>query len=368
MKPDIYIGVMSGTSLDGIDVAAVRINDQFSFLAAQCIDIPADLRQQILALTQAADNEIERMGRLDIDLGKLFAESINQLIKTAHIDSKQIAAIGCHGQTIRHRPEAGFTLQIGDPNTITEITGLTTIADFRRRDLANGGQGAPLVPAFHNCIFRSAEKNRVILNIGGMSNITVLRAKTASFVIGYDTGPGNVLLDAWINKHSGTPYDKAGQWAHSGQHDQKLLQALLSLPFFTEAPPKSTGREQFNLDWLERVISDNDFRISPVDIQATLLEMAARSIADAINAENLSDPELYICGGGVHNHALIQRLSELIHTTRITTTEELGLHPDWVEASAFAWLAHQTLNQLTGNLPSVTGATQERILGGIYQA
>ncbi|SIT11622.1 anhydro-N-acetylmuramic acid kinase [Neptunomonas antarctica] len=368
MKPDIYIGVMSGTSLDGIDVAAVCIDDQFSFLAAQCIDIPAELRRQILALTQAADNEIERMGRLDIDLGKLFAASINQLIKTADIDIKRIAAVGCHGQTIRHRPQAGFTLQIGDPNTIAEITGLTTISDFRRRDLANGGQGAPLVPAFHNCIFRSAEKNRVILNIGGMSNITVLRAKTASSVIGYDTGPGNVLLDAWINKHSGTPYDKAGQWANSGQHNQRLLQALLNLPFFTEPPPKSTGREQFNLDWLERVISDNGFKISPVDIQATLLEMTARSIADAINAENLSDPELYICGGGVHNHTLVKRLGELIHTTGITTTEELGLHPDWVEASAFAWLAHQTLNQLTGNLPSVTGATQERILGGIYQA
>lgn len=368
MTPDIYIGVMSGTSLDGIDVAAIRINDQFSFLAADCIKIPENLRQQILMLTQPGNNEIEQMGRLDIALGKLFASAVNQLIHCQNIDTKNIAAIGCHGQTIRHRPEAGFTLQIGDPNTVAEQTGLTTIADFRRRDLANGGQGAPLVPAFHNNVFRSTESDRVILNIGGMANITVLPANTSLAVTGYDTGPGNILSDAWIYEHSGASFDEDGNWARAGAVNTELLQHLLNLPFFTEAAPKSTGREQFHIGWIKQIIRENKLQIVAADVQATLLELTARSIADAINTQRLADPELYICGGGVHNNTLIERLRELTNATHITTTEALGLHPDWVEASAFAWLAHQTLNQLTGNLPSVTGSTAEKILGGIYQA
>ncbi|MGY8871335.1 MAG: anhydro-N-acetylmuramic acid kinase [Pseudomonadales bacterium] len=367
MKADIYIGVMSGTSLDGIDVAAVRIDEQLSFIKAQCFTIPEKVRQDILGLTQPTDNEIEKLGRLDIELGRLFADSINQFLQSVPFDTRQIVAVGCHGQTVRHRPEAGFTLQIGDPNTIAEITKLTVTADFRRRDIAAGGQGAPLVPAFHNNVFRSADKNRIILNIGGMSNITLLPADNSKTVTGYDTGPGNILLDAWINKHCGASYDKAGEWAASGQANQELLQQLLNLPFFTEAPPKSTGREQFHLDWLEQVIHNHQ-QISAVDIQATLLELTARSIADAINVENLVNPELYICGGGVHNNALTARLSSLVKHSHIGTTEELGLHPDWVEAAAFGWLAHQTIKQLSGNLPSVTGAAQERILGGIYQA
>jgi anhydro-N-acetylmuramic acid kinase len=368
MKADIYIGVMSGTSLDGIDIAAVRINDQFSFIAAQCFTIPEKIRQDILGLTQPSENEIEKLGRLDIVLGRLFADSINQFLQSAPFDTNQIVAIGCHGQTVRHRPDAGFTLQIGDPNTIAEMTKLTVAADFRRRDIAAGGQGAPLVPAFHNNVFRSAAKNRVILNIGGMSNLTLLPVDTSKAVTGYDTGPGNILLDAWIHKHCGASYDKAGEWAASGKVNQELLQQLLSFPFFTEAPPKSTGREQFHLDWLEQVIHSNHQEISAVDVQATLLELTAQSIADAINAEMLANPALYICGGGVHNKALTARLSSLVKHSHIGTTEELGLHPDWVEAAAFGWLAHQTINQLSGNLPSVTGATQERILGGIYQA
>lgn len=368
MKADIYIGVMSGTSLDGIDVAAVRINDQLSFIKAQCFTIPEGIRQQILELTQSADNEIEKLGRLDIELGRLFADSVNTFLQSASLDMGQIAAVGCHGQTVRHRPEAGFTLQIGDPNTIAEITKLTVAADFRRRDIAAGGQGAPLVPAFHNNVFRCADKNRVILNIGGMSNITLLPADTSKAVTGYDTGPGNILLDAWINKHCGANYDKAGAWAASGHVNQALLKRLLSLPFFTEAAPKSTGREQFHLDWLEQIIHTSHQKISAVDIQATLLELTAHSIADAVNAENLVNLELYICGGGVHNSALTARLNSLVKHSHMGTTEELGLHPDWVEAAAFGWLAHQTINQLSGNLPSVTGAAQERILGGIYQA
>lgn len=368
MKADIYIGVMSGTSLDGIDVAAVRIDEKLSFIKAQCFTIPEKVRQDILGLTQPADNEIEKLGRLDIELGHLFADSINQFLQSAPFDTRQIVAVGCHGQTVRHRPEAGFTLQIGDPNTIAETTKLTVTADFRRRDIAAGGQGAPLVPAFHNNVFRSADKNRIILNIGGMSNITLLPADNSKAVTGYDTGPGNILLDAWINKDCGASYDKAGQWAASGQVNQELLQQLLSLPFFTEAPPKSTGREQFHLDWLEQVIHNSHQHVSAVDIQATLLELTAQSIAAAINAENLTKPELYICGGGVHNNVLTARLSSLVKHSHIGTTEELGLHPDWVEAAAFGWLAHQTIKHLPGNLPSVTGAAQERILGGIYQA
>lgn len=372
---NIYIGLMSGTSLDSIDAVAVDIRpNSCTLLAADSYPLPSLTRSQILVLTQPGDNEIEQLGRLDLELGELFSESVNNLISAHGINRQQICAIGSHGQTLRHRPmeqahQNGFTLQAGDPNTIAERTGITTVADFRRRDMAAGGQGAPLVPAFHQALFRTAACDRLLINIGGMSNITVLPANPEQIVMGYDTGPGNVLMDSWIRKIKGQPYDRNGEWARSGQVNQPLLDQLLSLAYFEQAPPKSTGREQFNLEWLETQLSFCPDAISPEDVQATLLEYTARTLSDAIRKHaNWQHYELYICGGGAHNQALKSRLSELLTPAAVSTTDALGVDPDWVEAIAFAWLAYRTLEGLSGNLSAVTGAKGERILGGIYPA
>ena len=363
----IYIGVMSGTSLDGIDVAVVQLGQELKLIGAKCYPIPNETKTAILGLTQPGDDEIERLGKLDIELARLFAAAINHTLHDLNLNRSEILAVGSHGQTIRHRPKTGFSLQAGDPNLIAAQTNIKVIADFRRKDLAYGGEGAPLVPAFHADQFKSYHTSRVILNIGGMSNITVL--PTQGEVRGYDTGPGNVLLDAWCYRHRGVPYDQAGAWAASGICNASLLEKLMSLPFFHEAPPKSTGREQFNIEWLEHMLNQSaDYQLSPADIQATLLELTARSISDAITSEKHNAPEIYICGGGAHNTALVQRLKQLLEPSSIATTESLGMHPDWVEAAAFAWLAYRALNGLSGNLPSVTGASKETILGGIYQA
>lgn len=368
-KPDIYIGIMSGTSLDGVDVAAVRINHSFEFIGAQCFPIPSQLRSEILSLTLPTDNEIDRLGVLDQQLGRLFAACTTTFISNLAINNAHIAAIGSHGQTIRHRPSLNFTLQIGDPNVIAEHTGITTVADFRRRDIASGGQGAPLVPAFHHNVFLNPSSDRVIVNIGGMSNITLLSAKDSESLCGFDTGPGNVLLDSWIYKHTGNLYDKNGEWAATGRHNPSLLDHWLKTPYFSEPPPKSTGRELFNLTWIEQGIIDTGCEHLPAqDIQATLLELTACTIAQAINNSDLIMPEVYLCGGGAHNALLLARIKEHTHAAKVSTTTDLHLEPDWVEAAAFAWLAHQAIHQRTGNHPAVTGAVGHRILGGIYQA
>ncbi len=360
---------MSGTSLDGLDAVIVDFSQQpIKLLASATRPIPSTLKQTLFALTQPGENEIEQLGRADIQFSHLQAQLVNDLLRQAKLTPRQITAIGSHGQTIRHRPsgESPFSLQIGDPNTLSELTGITVAADFRRRDLAAGGQGAPLVPAFHAELFSAESTDRVILNIGGMANITLLLASSGSPITGYDTGPGNILIDSWIHRHQQQGFDPDGSWGRSGHIDAPLLARLLQHDFFAQLPPKSTGREQFHLGWIDQQLTALGRPVADADVQATLTELTARSIADAILKHNLYDAEVYVCGGGAHNSYLLERLRRHLGTLSVTTTAALGLPADWVEACAFAWLAKRCLAQLPGNLPSVTGARGERILGGIY--
>lgn len=366
---DLFIGIMSGTSLDSIDTVLVEFDEGYpKLIATHNAELPENLRCEILTLNTSGSDEIERLASLDPRLASVFAESCLELLRRHNISPKAIKAIGSHGQTIRHRPEKGFSLQIGDPNIIAELTGITTIADFRRRDLAAGGQGAPLVPAFHYQCFQSTQKDRVIINIGGMANITLLPKESTGKVIGYDTGPGNVLLDYWAEHSFGKSYDLKGLFAKSGSINMALLDSFLAEPYFDAPYPKSTGRELFNAQWLSMHLQQSiKSEIKPEDVQSTLTELTATSIAKAILSHQLSSPEIYVCGGGSHNDYLLNRLANQLNLP-VSTTETLGLHPDWVEACAFAWLAYRTLNHQSGNLPAVTGAKGERILGGIYMA
>lgn len=363
----LYIGVMSGTSLDGIDLVAVSFTP-LQLHAQLSIDFPAELRQSLLELTYAGENEIERMGRAEVAYARVVATGINQLIEQFRLERDQIVAIGSHGQTIRHRPEAGFSLQIGDPNLIAELTQLTVVADFRRRDLAAGGQGAPLVPAFHQAVFQHADINRIILNLGGIANISVLPTGQPESVYGFDTGPANLLLDAWCQLHTAQPFDQDGAWAAQGAINVSLLNALLAHDYFKQEAPKSTGREDFHLAWLQQLITKLERSIRPVDVQATLVRLTAQSVADSIQHTGLSSGELYICGGGAYNQTLWQDLAALLPDWTLHSAAELGLAPTWVEAAAFAWLAQQRLQLQTGNLPRVTGAQGGRILGAVYSA
>jgi anhydro-N-acetylmuramic acid kinase len=364
-----YIGLMSGTSVDGVDAVLVSIpvNGQLALLATHQHTFPAAVRNAIQELMQPGPNEIEREGELDVQMGRLFAEAVHALLAKAGVSTSSIRAIGSHGQTIRHRPHAPhpFSRQIGNPSVITEETGITTVADFRARDLAAGGEGAPLVPAFHNWLFRKPGVNRVIVNIGGIANITWLPAIENSAVLGFDTGPGNTLLDQWIARHRNEPYDRDGAWAESGRVQKDLLARLMADEYFSKAPPKSTGREHFNLSWLEQQLVG---KLAPEDIQATLVELTATSIAQGLKFLPEKIGEIYICGGGTRNRHLLARLHTLLPGIPVATTEILGLDPDWVEAVAFAWLAHQALAGRAGNIPSVTGARHPVLLGGIYLA
>jgi anhydro-N-acetylmuramic acid kinase len=367
-----YIGLMSGTSADAIDAALVEIavNQPIRLLATRAHPIAPDTRAALEALMTSGDNEIDRAGELDVALGEMFAEAAVTLLTDAGIRAQEVRAIGSHGQTIRHRPGARFpfTRQIGNPSTIAERTGITTVADFRARDMAAGGQGAPLAPAFHDWAFRSRAAARAIVNIGGIANVTLLPADAARAPTGFDTGPGNTLLDQWIRRHHGCDFDRDGAWAASGRVHQDLLAALLADPYFRTPPPQSSGREHFNLPWLDRILATGFEQVDPVDVQATLTHLTARAIADAVTHYGAEAAEIYACGGGSHNRALLQALRDHLPDRRIDTTAALGVHPDWVEASAFAWLAHQTLLGQPGNLPSVTGARRPVILGGIYAA
>ncbi len=368
---DYYIGLMSGTSLDAIDAALVSFPDERPVLH-HAINYPLSksLRDDIQTLCTPGDNEIDRMGQLDIVLGNTFATAVKQLLADTGIDATQVHAIGSHGQTLRHRPGPGkgkcFTLQIGDPNTIAELTGITTVADFRRRDMAVGGQGAPLVPAFHAAFFSTRTQARVILNIGGMANVTLLPTDTKIPVSGFDTGPGNILLDSWIQQQQQQPFDRNGQWAASGSVDLRLLDTLLKDNFFQLPPPKSTGREYFNLAWLQHYLDKYKHPLTPANVQATLSELTATSIANAIKKYAAEDRELVVCGGGVRNTDLIQRLVKKQASTTVKTSDDYGLPAEWVEAVAFAWLARETLACRPGNLPGVTGAHRPVVLGGIY--
>ncbi|MDA8127360.1 MAG: anhydro-N-acetylmuramic acid kinase [Betaproteobacteria bacterium] len=361
-----YVGLMSGTSLDGVDAVLAEVGPagQIRLLHTQYLPYPDDLRAQLLALHSPQPDEIHLAACAANALARLYAQAVGTLLDGNA--SVAVRAIGCHGQTLRHRPADGYTLQIGNASLLAELTGVTVVADFRSRDIAAGGQGAPLVPAFHARILRHRGVHRVIANIGGISNITDLPVNGP--VRGWDTGPGNMLLDAWIRRHNGTHYDHDGAWAASGTTHAGLLSALMQHAYLQLPPPKSAGREQFNLDWLDAVLGALGAAIDPADVQATLLEFTAASLANAVTRECMGAREIYICGGGARNGALMQRIRARLPGLRVDTTAALGVDPDWVEALAFAWLARQTLHRAPGNLPAVTGARGERILGAIYPA
>ncbi|MGD8547526.1 MAG: anhydro-N-acetylmuramic acid kinase [Thiohalophilus sp.] len=364
---DYYIGLISGTSMDNVDAVLVDLSSRPALLAHHSCPIDDSLRHRLYQLQTPGNDEISHCMRLDVELGRLFAAAVTDLLAQSGIAANQVRAIGSHGQTIRHYPggETPSTLQLGDPNIIAEQTGITTVADFRRRDMAAGGQGAPLVPAFHAGVFRHEQQDRVILNIGGIANITVLPSDPQQSVSGFDTGPGNGLMDAWIHQHYSQAFDRDGEWAASGGVHPGLLERLLHDPYFALPAPKSTGREYFNLPWLQPIL-DAFPNLAARDVQTTLCELTARSIADAIQQYAESTDEVLVCGGGVHNKYLMQRLAELLTPARVGVTTEGGLDPDWVEATAFAWLAKQSLEHQPGNLPSVTGASHPVVLGGVY--
>ncbi len=364
-----YVGLMSGTSLDGIDAVVVDFSGEKPRLLHQYYEsYEKPLREQLSALSNPGENEVERLGYWDSVLGQRFAAVTLKLLEKSGLSKEDINAIGSHGQTIRHRPTGThpYTLQIGDPNIIVSKTGITTVADFRRMDIAYGGQGAPLVPGFHQVMFADEKQTRVILNLGGIANITLLRPQAA--ILGFDTGPSNCLLDDWAHYSLNQTHDKAGQFAKSGQVNKALLSCFLAEPYFGLPPPKSTGREYFNLAWIKQTLQASGLSsLSPQDVQATLVALTANSITQAIQ-HAAADAKLVIaCGGGVHNVYLMNCLQAALRPIPLHTTAEFGFEPDWVEAGAFAWLAKQTLEGKPGNVPSVTGARKAAVLGGVWR-
>ena len=360
---------MSGTSLDGVDAVAADFSSAIPTVRGRAhADFPPELKADLLALCQRGDNEIERAGDAALRLSEAYAGAVAALLEKTRIPKSEVLALGAHGQTIRHCPERHFSWQLLAPARLAELTGIDVIADFRSADLAAGGQGAPLVPAFHQKIFQSAAP-RCIVNIGGISNITVLPAAgTASPVLGFDCGPGNMLMDAWCAAHIGQPFDRDGMWAQSGVCQTGLLKALLSDPYFRLPPPKSTGRELFSLSWLKARLAQEPHALRKRDVQATLLALTAQCIADAVAAHAPLAEEVYLCGGGALNPALVQAISGRLPTRQVRTTAALGIPPMDVEGLAFAWLAFAWTQAIPGNCPSVTGAVGPRRLGALYPA
>lgn len=371
-EADFHIGLMSGTSLDGVDAVLASFprhgpgHGAPSLIGTHYLPYAAELRERLLALHTPQADELHLAHRLALELAALYAQAVHALLEKTGFAPERVAAIGCHGQTIRHRPEAGYSVQLVNGARLAELTGIASIVDFRSRDIAAGGQGAPLVPAFHAAMLASKNEHRVIVNIGGIANLTDLPPHGT--VRGWDTGPGNMLLDAWIKRHQGAHYDRDGAWAASGTTREDLLVVLARHPYLALPPAKSAGREQFNLEWLDSALAHLGEAVDPVDVQATLLEFTAMSLAEAVSRECPGAQEVYVCGGGAHNGALMQRLGVRLPHLRVATTAALGIDPDWVEALAFAWLARQTLHHAPGNLPAVTGARGERVLGAIHPA
>lgn len=366
---DLFIGLMSGTSADGIDAALVRFGDGDDRLVVELVQAHTAhwddaLRTRLVDLGQGgALTSLDELGQLDAQVGEAFATAARELLDTAGIHADSVAAIGSHGQTIRHRPATihPFSMQIGDAARIAERSGITTVADFRRRDIAAGGQGAPLLPALHQALLHSPDEDRAVLNLGGIANLTLLPGDGP--VRGFDTGPANALLDAWCQLHTGQRFDAGGAFAAQGQVDQTLLSRLLDDPWFAAPPPKSTGREHFHLDWLSPRLSGHE---TAADVQATLLALTSRSVADALRATQPRTTRLLACGGGVHNPVLLAALAAELPAVQLQSTAEHGIDPDHMEAIGFAWLARQTLRGLPGNLPDVTGARGPRVLGAIH--
>ena len=355
---------MSGTSLDGIDVALVEFSgNQSQLITRNFRPYQQSLKDSLLTLHAHSSNELHQAQIVGNKLAREYASATLSMLQTCNINPAHIQAIGCHGQTIRHCPEHGYTLQIGNAALLAELTNITVVSDFRSRDIAAGGQGAPLVPAFHNQMLRHADIHRVIVNIGGISNLTNLPPKQVT--TGFDCGPGNLLMDSWCMQHLSQPYDDQGKWAASGKVLPRLLQKMLSEPFFSLMPPKSSGRDLFNLGWLQNKLIGEELA---EDVQATLLELTCITIAQAIQKHCVGATEIYLCGGGAHNLALHNRLIELLTMISIQTTNALGIDGDYMEAIAFAWLAQQAIHDQPANLPTVTGACHACILGAIYKA
>lgn len=358
----LVVGLMSGTSLDGVDAALVDFSvSPFRTRLAGWTPYPSEIRSQALALQAMGNNELHRGALLANQLAVTYATAVKNLLGEAGLSAGQIAAIGCHGQTVRHQPASGYSIQLNNPALLAELSGIPVVADFRSRDIAAGGQGAPLVPAYHAAVFGDRNEHRVIVNIGGIANLTNLQPGLPAR--GFDCGPGNMLLDAWIERHHGKTYDTDGRWAASGKVLPELFDALLTLPFFAAPPPKSCGRDEFNLAWLERHLRVGQ---KPEDVQATLLELTAVSIASAIANWCGKPQRLLVCGGGGRNLALTERLRRLAQPVVVELTDAFGQPANSVEAVAFAWLAWQTLQGRTGSLPEVTGARHAAVLGAIY--
>jgi anhydro-N-acetylmuramic acid kinase len=361
----LLIGIMSGTSLDGVDVALAAFEDaRCELIATHFLPYPDALKCKLLALHEPSPNELEASILLGNQLAVLYAQAVNALLKSAHKKASDISAIGCHGQTIRHRPELGFTLQIGNNALLAELTGISVVGDFRSRDIAAGGQGAPLVPAFHLALFGSKQVNRALINIGGIANITYLGSNGE--VLGFDSGPGNMLIDSWTKLRLGKDYDADGAWAATGVVHESLLFDMLSEPYFALPPPKSTGRDLFNDHWLKQHLLYPHLRSQ--DVARTLVALTAHSIHSAITRHCADVSEVYLCGGGAHNSLLKNSLQDLLGDIKIASTKDLGIDVDWVEAVAFAWLAKQSLDSKASNMPAVTGAKGLRVLGAIYPA
>jgi len=365
----LYLGLMSGTSTDAVDAALLDLDaEPPALVAARSHPLPAELRDALLEVAGGAGDHLDRVSALDVRVGEVFAEAALALIREAGLRPGDVAAIGSHGQTVRHRPHQPVprSVQIGDPNVIAERTGVTTVADFRRRDIAAGGEGAPLAPAFHAAVFRDPARHRTVVNIGGIANLTALPPPGAA-VRGFDTGPGNALLDAWAARHLGQRFDADAAWAATGRVHPELLRVLRADDYFSAPPPKSTGREYFDLPWLERALE----RItppppSPQDVQRTLCALTAGTVSDAIEEHAPATEEVFVCGGGSRNPLLMEGLRERLGGRRVASTAELGIDPGWVEAAAFAWLARRRLEGHSGNLPEATGARRAVVLGGVY--
>ncbi|MCP1405713.1 anhydro-N-acetylmuramic acid kinase [Achromobacter insolitus] len=364
----LYIGLMSGTSVDGVDGVLVRLGDGQppAVQASASLPMPADLRRELLALNQSGDDELARAALAANSLARLYAQAVAALLQHAGVAAGDVAAIGAHGQTVRHRPDLGYTVQLNAPALLAELTGIDVVADFRSRDVAAGGQGAPLVPPFHAAIF-GAPQGRAVLNLGGIANVTLLEPGHAPR--GFDTGPANVLLDGWCQRHLGQAYDADGRWAATGQVLAPLLEQLISSePWFALPPPKSTGRDLFNMQWLdERLAAFDGPKPAPQDVQATLQRLTARTVANAIDAAAASTQEVFVCGGGARNTGLMRELAYCLQR-RVRPTDALGVPAQEVEALAFAWLAQAFMQRRPAGLPAVTGARGSRILGALYPA
>ncbi|MDO6708688.1 anhydro-N-acetylmuramic acid kinase [Photobacterium sp. 1_MG-2023] len=368
MHRELYIGVMSGTSMDGVDTALVAIEDsRIELLAHDDFPMPPELKQRLLAVCTGQPTNLIEIGTLDHQLGLLFADAVDALLEKSGYTADQIRAIGNHGQTVFHQPTGTtpFTMQLGNAHLIATRTGIDTVADFRRKDMALGGQGAPLVPAFHKTLFQSSDSSVVILNIGGIANLSVIRPDEPVF--GYDTGPGNMLMDFWCQQHTGKPFDLDGQFARQGKVDDILLEAMLTEPYFSLSAPKSTGRELFNDAWLGQQLTNHT--ASAKDVQRTLCELTAVSIAwEVLKFQSGPNPTLLVCGGGARNPLLMDRISALLPDWYVSTTREQGVDSDYMEAMAFAWLAQRRIHDLPSNLPEVTGASRLASLGVVYPA